>query len=283
MTTTQTITYLLDGVERAFDVTDSPDFSTGPDAVLSSADSDLTWNQPWYPTGFAAEDLLSEGEFASLKEGIEETVRRLLVEQGADTSGFTLEKYHRYATTDDLHYCVVRRTRDLFPADFGFDVVENYQRLSQLVGFPLTDVCADTGLKMHIIVRINRPGSGDFNPPHKDAYEVVDGDGGLSPFVNFWLPIAGVDGRSALPMSPGSHHLPESAVLRTREGGVVNGKRYRVRIIQSWGGKSDLERAEVAYGQALVFSAFIIHGLAVNDHDDTTRVALEFRLFRDRG
>jgi hypothetical protein len=249
--------------------------------VLSGPHSDLTYGQPWYREGFAVLPFLDPAAFEALREGIEDTVGRLVSEQGKKVSGFRLEHYHRYVTTDDAHMQIVRQTRDLFPSDFGFDIVALHARLSSLLGFKLTDVCPRTGKTMHIIVRINRPRSGDFNPPHKDAYEAVDRNADTSPFVNFWIPIAGVDERSALPVSPRSHTLPESQVLRTHAGAVLDGRPYRVRMVREWGGRTNLERVSIQGGQALVFSAFLIHGLAMNDNDDKTRVALEFRVFRD--
>ena len=86
---------------------------------------------------------------------------------------------------------------------------------------------------MHIIVRINRPKSSDFNPPHKDIYEEVDKNNYIPPFINLWIPVAGVTMKSSLPMVPGSHILNENEILRTFDGSVVDGNPYRVRMIKS--------------------------------------------------
>ena len=51
-------------------------------------------------------------------------------------------------------------------------------------------------------------------------------------------------------------------------------------MIQSWAGDTSLTRSGVKYGEVLLFSSHLIHGLATNDEEDTTRVALEFRLFK---
>jgi len=74
--------------------------------------------------------------------------------------------------------------------------------------------------------------------------------------------------------------LHESAILRTKKGADVEGKKYRVRAIESWNGSNELQRSKVKYKDILVFSSHLVHGLAVNDERDLTRVALEFRLFR---
>jgi hypothetical protein len=58
----------------------------------------------------------------------------------------------------------------LFAADFNFPVEELIPRFEKIIGVGLTDVNPLTGKVMHIIVRINRPKSNDFNPSHKDIY-----------------------------------------------------------------------------------------------------------------
>jgi ectoine hydroxylase-related dioxygenase (phytanoyl-CoA dioxygenase family) len=99
-------------------------------------------------------------------------------------------------------------------------------------------------------------------------------------FLNFWIPIAGVTEKSNLPLAPKSHLINENLVLRTFEGGEIEGNKYRVRMIKSWNGESTLTRSKVRYGEVLIFSSHLIHGLAVNDEANKTRVALEFRLFK---
>jgi ectoine hydroxylase-related dioxygenase (phytanoyl-CoA dioxygenase family) len=98
--------------------------------------------------------------------------------------------------------------------------------------------------------------------------------------VNLWIPIAGVTENTSLGMVPGSHKLSEVEIVRTYDGGVVEGNTYRVRMIKEWGGSHALERADVKDGEVLLFSSHLIHGMAINAEDDLTRVALEFRLFK---
>jgi ectoine hydroxylase-related dioxygenase (phytanoyl-CoA dioxygenase family) len=148
-----------------------------------------------------------------------------------------------------------------------------------LLGHKVSDIHPDTGKRAHIIVRINRPRSYDFNPPHKDVYEHWDAKSHVTPFVNFWVPIAGVGKESALPVVPGSHLLNEDKLLRTVEGGVVAGRKYHVRSVVSWDGRNDLTRVTIEDGEVLVFTPYLVHGCALNGQDDKTRVALEFRLY----
>ena len=134
--------------------------------------------------------------------------------------------------------------------------------------------------RLHIIIRINRPFSTDQNPPHKDIYELWDSAGYIPRFVNLWIPICGVTTNSSLSIVPGSHLIPEDRIRRTFEGGVMDGNRYRVRMISEWDGSNRMERAAAACGEVLMFSSHLIHGMGLNCEKSSTRVALEFRLFK---
>ena len=222
-------------------------------------------------------DLFTETEFATLRDDVEAMLRGILDGLGRATTGFTLERYHHHVD-DAAHADVVGRTRDLFQHDMPLEVVTMHERLGDVLGLRLTDTVVAPPMTLHVIVRLIRPGSTDFNPVHKDIYEAVDHLGIVPPLVNFWIPVAGCGPHSSLPVAPGSHLIPENQVLRTRAGSVVHGRKYRVNSILQWAGSRSLERADVADGQALLFSSHLIHGLAVNNEPDTTRVALEFRL-----
>ncbi len=277
----QQLTYTIDNNPHHVQIEGDPIFKTGESIRHSRKDTDITYDQPWYEKGHASKQILSEEDFKALKLGLTHAVAQIISEElGKDASAFSLERYHDLVKTDEEHYKIVGRTRDLFPDDFNFPIEEMIIRFEKILGFDLTDVNSRNGKKIHIIVRINRPGSTDYNPPHKDVYEAIDIENWNPPMVNLWIPVAGVTSRSSLPIAPGSHLLPEDQVLRTREGGEVAGKKYRVRMIQEWGGSNAMTRASVENGQALFFSSHLIHGLAINEEPDTTRVSLEFRLLK---
>lgn len=272
---TDVINYTVNGEIYPVDVTGSSEYVYGRHEFMSRAETDLVFGATWYEDGFKVMPFLCDEEFATLRGDIEDVIRKIVNAQGVDTAGFRIDKYHRFVTDDAMHLAVVSRTRDLFPEDFSLPMHQVIEKIGAVTGFPLSDIDA-TGARMHIIVRINRPRSTDFNPPHKDSYEDPD----KARFLNVWIPICGVNDKSSLPLAPGSHLLPEDKILRTMDGGVVAGKKYRVRSIASWDGRSDLQRVVIDEGQLLIFSCHMIHGIAHNDQDDTTRVALEFRLFR---
>ncbi|PMB40135.1 hypothetical protein CEN47_03875 [Fischerella thermalis CCMEE 5319] len=274
--------FKIDGVEKAISIENTPEFKFGADQILSTEDTDISFGQPWYKDGYSELDFLNSEEFESLKNGLISSIGNIIKQEipSIDLSGFNLENYHDFVKTDTHHFKVVTRTRDLFSNDFNFPIEKYIPKLEQLLNFNLTDIDPFNNKKLHIIVRINRPLSKDYNPPHKDIYEGVDNYGYIPKFINFWIPIAGVTEKSSLPLAPKSHTINENLVLRTFEGGVIEGNKYRVRMIKSWNGDNSLVRSKVKYHQVLVFSSHLIHGLATNEEANKTRVALEFRLFK---
>lgn len=275
------ISYQINNESFSVSIEGSPVFQTGKDQVLSQADSDITFGQPWYNKGYAEEELLNEEEFDSLKQGLTDSIKNIIErELKIDVSNFELENYHKFVTDEESHFKIVSKTRDLFPADFSYPIMKLTKRLGNILGFNLTDEIPQIKKKLHIIIRINRPKSNDFNPPHKDTYEVFDQYNHILKFMNFWIPIVGVTENSSLPIAPESHKINESSICRTIEGGFMQGNKYRVRMIKSWNNDSDLIRSTVKYRQVLMFSSHLIHGLAINNEEDKTRVALEFRLFK---
>ncbi len=269
--------YLIDGAPFPLRIDNADQAQLGPPGRLSTPETDPTAGQPWYDRGFDVVDLFTAAEFAAFKDGITATLRDALGTLGRDNTGFTLESYHHHVD-DAAHAAMVARTRDLFQRDLPFDIAALHARLGAALGLTLTDTLPGLPGKLHVIIRLNRPGSGDFNPVHKDIYEAVDHLGLVPPLVNFWIPVAGVGPLSALPLAPGSHLIDESLILRTRAGSVVDGRQYRVNSVLDWDGSRSLERVRITDGQALIFSSHLIHGLAVNAQPDTTRVAVEFRL-----
>jgi hypothetical protein len=271
--------FIINDHPYSVDIGGSPAFSFGAAQTLSEPGTDATYFQKWYRDGFCVVRFIDDAGFESLREGVSRSVSRIVASLGIDVTGFELQRYHRYVCDDETHHRVVRLTRDLFPPDFNFPVSAITERFERLLGFGLTDIDPHTGEQLHIIVRINRPGSTDYNPPHKDIYEDWDSKGVIPKLVNFWIPVCGVSAQSALPVAPSSHLLPEDRIYRTVEGGVVAGKSYRVRSILHWDGKNRLQRPRVGDGEVLVFSPHLVHGCAINVQPDTTRVALELRLF----
>ncbi|GGG22562.1 hypothetical protein [Pontibacter amylolyticus] len=274
--------FKIDNKEFEFPTDGAPEFRYGGKDVVSALETDITFGQKWYKSGYSIFNFLEEEEFHHLKEGLTNSVEKIIREElGINTNGFRLESYHEYVTSDEDHYKVILKTRDLYLREFKFLFETLFRKFEDHIGFGLTDIDPKTKEPIYIIVRINRPGSNDFNPPHKDVYHFMDGpDSYIPQFLNIWIPISGVTPKSSLPLVESSHLLPESSILRTTEGGVIGKNKYNVRMVKEWAKSNQLKRTKVTYGEALIFSSHLVHGLAVNEEQDTTRVSLEFRLFK---
>src|SRR5690554_4887443 len=187
------VNYSIDGEEHTFKIEEDCKYMYGKNEVLSTRENDITFDQPWGIKGYVEESFLSNNEFGYLKRLLTDCIAKIIQEEtGVNVDQFALEDYHHFVKDEMSHHKVVSRTRCLFENDFNFPVLEYTSRFEGILGFQLTDTFVEEKIKMHVIIRINRPGSNDFNPPHKDIYEGYDYLGYIPRFINFWIPIAGV-------------------------------------------------------------------------------------------
>jgi len=273
------LNYQIDDTHISYEYDTNQEYILGEDVVLSNEKTDISFGQDWYNIGYKSISTFNQQEFDSLYEGLNSSIKKIVESVlGFEIPTFKLEKYHHWIKSNEDHLNVVTKTRDLFAEDFNFSILDLIPKFESILNIGLSDIDSITNKTTHIIVRINRPKSNDYNPPHKDIYEGVDNLGLIPQFINLWIPIAGVTNKTSLPMVPHSHLLPESKILRTVTGGRISNNTYRVRSIKEWDGNNKLIRANVNYGDVLYFSSHLVHGLASNEESDITRVALEFRL-----
>jgi hypothetical protein len=272
------IYYLLD--EQLVEIKNENIFKYGEDKILSTSKTDICFFQPWYTEGFVITPLLNKKEHSAIKISAENKVYEIIKSMKRSNEKFTLENYHNFVKKEIDHFNIVKITRDLFPEDFSFSTEKLISRIGKMVNLNLTDIDPETNERTHIILRINRPQSEDFNPPHKDIYEAYDQEKRLPKMINVWIPICGVTSLSSLALAPKSHLLPENKIQRSFIGGKINKKEFRVRNILSWDGEKKLTRIYVHTGSALLFTPHLIHGLAVNNQENITRVSLEYRLYK---
>jgi len=183
-----------------------------------------------------------------------------------------LSSYH-LGVDETRHLQTIEKTRELRFRDLDIPPRELIEPFGAALGVRLSETVAALG-RDHIQLRINRPGSSDYNPPHRDGSLPI-----WAQSLNVWIPIAGVDELTSLPIMPGSHRVAEAECWQTKPGGVaIGGRRYRVpAIARMRDGSLNMIRAAVGFGQALLFTPYLIHGLAVNESRHT-RMALELRL-----
>ena len=277
--TTHNLEYQIDGLGLTIDAPDRSEFSFGEDILLSKYFNDITAEQDWYNQGY---DVVEQEPFLNIqkvKAGLAGCIYQICKEEGLNINkdNFRLEDYHKYVS-EEKHLDIIKRTSQLEPKDFEFDV-EMFLGAAQKYFKRDLSWLNSEGYNPKIITRINMPQSKHFNPAHKDIYQVYDKTKKIPPMVNMWIPICGVKNGVGLPLAPGSHLVNESKICRSQAGSTVNGVKYNVNCIKDWDADNHLVTICPGESEMLVFSSFLIHGLARNLHQDMTRMSLEFRLF----
>lgn len=251
------------------------DFFWGKPELLYPEEDNVLSKMTWEKEGYNIFEAFEGDEFLRLKRSVKEIILKALKTNNVkvDDATFKLENYHKYVTTNNLHNQVINITRNLEVSDFDFNIDLLAKRFGNILGYKLTSYVEELK-KSHIQIRISRPQSLDINPPHRDGYLSYWKD-----IVNVWMPISGCNEKSSLPVMAGSHLLPENEILRTEsKGAKINGNVYYVPcILETKSGVIRMTRPNPKEGEVLLFSPFLIHGAAVNENVDITRISLELR------
>ncbi len=251
------------------------DFFWGKPELLYPEKDNVLSKMPWENQGYSIVEAFEKDDFLKLQNSVKKIIIDALTANKivVDDEKFDLKNYHKYVTTNALHNQVIDITRNLETSDFDFDIDQLAKRFGDILGYKLTSYVEELK-KSHIQIRISRPNSLDINPPHRDGYLSYWED-----IINVWLPIAGCNEKSSLPVMPESHLIPENEILRTEsKGAKINGNIYYVPcILETKSGVINMKRPNPKEREALVFSPFLIHGAAVNENVDITRVSLELR------
>lgn len=251
------------------------DFFWGEPKTLFKEKNSVIENVPWKSKGYSNVFAFTPEEFSCLKNSIKENIVNAIKSIGVPIidDKFELEKYHEIVTTDEVHNKVINITRDLRVEDLDFDINKLVERFGNELGCKLTSWVNELE-RSHVQIRISRPSTLDINPPHRDGYLSYWED-----IINIWVPISGCNEKTSLPVVSGSHLIPENEIMRTEsKGAIINGNRYYVPcILETINGAFRMERPNPAEGEALLFTPYLIHGSAINQSFDQTRVALELR------
>ncbi len=273
---TKTCHIYIDNKPYEFNV--KGEFFWGKEELLYNKTNSVLSKMPWENQGFKVVTAFINDEFERLKKSLTQNIVDAIKANNIafKESEFTLDKYHEVVNTDHLHNQVINLTRNLENKDFDFNIDTLAQRFGDILGYRLTSWVEELQ-KSHIQIRISRPNSLDINPPHRDGYLSYWED-----IINVWIPIEGCNENSSLPVCSGSHLIPENDILRTEsKGAEINGNIYYVPcILETKSGSIKMIRPNPKQGEALIFTPFLIHGAAVNNNKDITRVSLELRFPR---
>lgn len=270
----QLVEYWIDNQRVEFQLDGSTE--KGAHAVLLETDDNIIANLPWDAAGYCVAPFLAEAQVERMCAGFTALIRAEVEAAGVGTDDdFCLEKYHRLVS-DEQHAAIIKNTRVGFERQqfpIGLALVE--KRISEICGVPLTVAGAKyAGRPFFLrIVRPHKPQ--DNNPPHRDVWLDHLRDG-----VNIYVPVAGSNELSSLPVLPGSHKWSEDEIERSVDGARIGGLNFTVPTVTSARQPLVMTRPNPKPAQVMVFSPYVIHGGAANLNDDLTRVSLEMRLWR---
>ena len=273
------IEYNIDGESLTVQVPEGCTFSNGEKMCLSKHFNDITKTKDWYEKGYVIVESEPFLNVQKVKVELTRCISKILLSSGAirDTEHFKLEDYHNYVS-EELHQEIIKKTRNFGPEQFNFKVEPFLKAMGEYFNIDLNWVSSGS-YDPKIITRINMPNSKHFNPAHKDIYQVYDSSNIIPAMVNIWIPICGVNKNAGLPVAPGSHLIDEYNIFRTKSGSTMHGQKYNVNCIRDWNLENDMVTLTPNENQIIIFSSFLIHGLARNLNKDKTRMSLEFRLF----
>jgi hypothetical protein len=250
----------------------------GAEEILLYNDDDLTKVTDWHKEGFTVKSLFTPQLYSQIYVGITAIVQSILEKEAARLfPNFSLEKYHRFCENNELHLKVIEQIQKYMPLQnfpVGFEVLD--KKISEMCGVPVTCNHPTKEVSRRFYIRIVRPQKKtDNNPPHRDVWLER-----LRDALNIYLPLAGSNSKSSLPLIPQSHLWKESDIERTVAGAKVNDVVFTVPCVV--GSKYGLEmiRPQVLDNEVMVFSPYLIHGGGCNLNEDVTRVSIEIRFWR---
>jgi hypothetical protein len=247
-------------------------------------DTNLFKNEEFLENGYFLTDFPFEWS-NSIKKNIKNYIFQF-INNKENIKNFDLNYYHNYVD-DYNHNFIINKIRGgnlgLGGIDLNllgvktkdFDDFINEQIQSN---FKLSCIFNFYGFKnKKFWIRIIRPNRKDNNPPHKDSH--------LRSFwikdnVNIYLPIAGSNQKSSLPILPKSHLDNENQYTISSSPCYVNGNRYTVPCIVERDGDIDMITPNPNEKQILIFTPHIVHGGGMNLNEDLTRISLEMRFFK---
>ena len=255
----------------------------GENKVLLDEQDNLLEKTPFNRNGYGIVNLNKHIRFNNIKSLIEGIIRKQIKKYTKiNLKKFKLEKYHNYVDLDN-HYKIIKVISK------GINFQKSFQRkkleklLSEILLINVSTLNKNFQNKKHkfyldprkFFLRIVRPNKNDFNPPHRDAYFDNHANG-----VNIFIPVAGSNNKSSLPVFPKSQRINEKNVLRTKLNSKFNNLKFSVPLIVETKPKIILKRPNPKKGQMMIFSSNLIHGGGINDNKNLTRFSIELRFWR---
>ena len=255
----------------------------GENKVLLDEQDNLLEKTPLDKNGYGIVNLNKYISFNNLRSLIENIIKKQIKKYTKkNLKKFKLEKYHNYIDLDS-HYKIIKVISKGINFQKSFKRNKLEKLLSDILLINVSTLNKNFQNKNHkyylnpkkFFLRIVRPNKNDFNPPHRDAYFDNHANG-----VNIYIPIAGSNNKSSLPVFPKSHRINEKNVLRTKLNSKFNNLKFSVPLIVKTIPKIVLKRPNPKKGQMMIFSSNLIHGGGINDNENLTRFSIELRFWR---
>lgn len=232
---------------------------------------DTTFNDLGY---YISKKALSEAIFNEAKEQLTAHVKSSLADKGISVEGFSLENYHRFVPDDETHYSI--STWALESEAYSGLVNRVAELLQSLLHreVEIKPIDLNGQIKSVIGFRIIRPGSTDYSPMHRDAWLDIWKD-----VVNVWIPVGGCNPSNIIRIIPKSHYWNDQVLHCSKEGALINYKKYKVRAAISSSIPPHIQTPDMDYQDVLVFSPYLLHGNGSNLTSPLTRTSIEMRFW----
>ena len=189
------------------------------------------------------------------------------------TKTINLELYHT-EITDEEHAIILK--------SMPYKKEELLEFSNYIISFLSTELMYELKIfNDDIWYRICRPSSkyaNDNNPCHRDIYLDF-----YKNTINIYLPIVGSNELSSLSLQPGSHFWNESETSITTGGLKLNNinKKYSVDMIVASKILLQMIQPNPTTNQIMVFSPYLIHGCAINNNLNLSRISVEMRFIKN--
>ncbi len=245
----------------------------GANELAMRKDQNLLYSLSWDNQGFIIENFLNPEEYAEFIKNVgiffSETLSELKV---SVSPTFNFSEYHKIAGEHHLDF--INKIKHLDSKNFPIDKSIIEKRISDIMGFNVTNFNPTTKESVFHF-RVIRPNFSDNNPIHRDTWHWEYKDN-----INIYVGLFGSDERTSLPIIPGSHHWNESKVKRTESGALINGIQYVVPATTEVSEEHSIIRPNPAENEVMIFSPYLLHGGAINESENHTRISLEMRFWK---
>lgn len=278
---TYNLSYSINGIRKTFDVK-SKSFLRGKNTCIYE---NTNANKNIKDLGYTI-NVLPINFFLNIKNSVSSLLLTNLKEQNIHPENYDIENYHNYVN-DEQHIKIINKFRGGLFGIGGINL--NYLGVSykQMDEF-INDIVIPNkkisciynlyGLKIkHFWIRIVRPNKLDNNAPHKDTHieRLKSPD-----IVNIYLPLAGSNEKSSLPIIPCSHLENESEYIISKSPCFINGKKFNAPALVHRNNGLNMITPNPNYGEVMIFNPSLVHGGGSNDNDDKTRISIEMRFFK---